>query len=125
MKNVNMISNLNCITKRLKGWVHNYLFLVLNTFRHFHTAFNAIFSKYNSNKSFKSPTHPISESQISSFKDFKSNKVHFTKINSRFQAREKIHFIESDDQNRTRSSKIERSIYLEVNKTEFWSVNSE
>ena len=120
-----MISNSNCIKELLKQSVHNYIFLVLNTFHHVQAAFNAILSKYNSNKRFKSPTHPPSESQITSFKDFKSNKVHFTKINSRFQAREKIHFIESDDQNRTRSSKIERSIYLEVNKTEFWSVNSE
>lgn len=120
-----MISNSNCIKKRLKQPIDNYIFLMLNTFHHVQTAFNEILAKYNSNKSFKSPTHPPSESQISSFKDFKSNKVHFTKINSRFQAREKIHFIESDDQNRTRSSKIERLIYLEVNKTEFWSVNSE
>jgi hypothetical protein len=99
------------MTKPLKGWVHNYLFLVLNTFRHFQTAFNAILSilsKYYSNKSFKSPTHPILEFLISLFKDFKSNKVHFTKINLKFQAREKIHFIESDDQNRTRNVILER-----------------
>ena len=109
--NVNMISNLNCITKRLKGGYH-YVFLVLNTFHHVQTAFNAILSKYKPNKGFKSPTRPPSESQISSFKAplkvFKNNKVYSRKINLKFQAREKIHLIESDDQNRTRSDILER-----------------
>ena len=127
MKNVNMISNLNCITNHLKGWVHNYIyiFFVLNPFHHVQRAFNTILSKHNPNKSFRSPTRPISESLITSFKVFKNNKVYSKKINLKFHEREKIHFIESDDQKRTRSVILERTIYLEMNKVEFWSVNSE
>lgn len=127
MQNVHRISNWHCITNRLKGWVHNYIhiFFVLNPFHHVQTAFNTILSKHNPNKSFRSPTRPISESLITSFKVFKNNKVYFRKINLKFQAREKIHFIESDDQKRTRSVILERTIYLEMNKVEFWSVNSE
>jgi len=120
-----MIQNLNCIKKRFKESIAHYIFLVLDAFYHVQTTFNTIFSKYNPTKSIKSPTPSPSESQVSSFKIFKSDKVHYKKINLKFQASEKIHFIESDDQNRTRSGKIERSISLEVNKTEFWSVNSE
>lgn len=120
-----MMSNSNCIKKLLKQLVHNHIFLVLNTFHHIQAAFYAISSKHNSNKSFKLPTHPPFESQISSFNDSKNNKVHFTKINSRFQAREKIHIIESDDQNRTRSSIVKRSIYVQLNKTKFVSESSE
>ncbi len=114
MQNVNMISNLNCITNRLKGWVHNYMyiFFVLKPFHHVQRAFNTILSKHNPNKSFKSPTRPNSESLITSFKSpfkvFKNSKVYSRKINLKFQAREKIHFIESDDQNRTRSVILER-----------------
>ena len=112
MKNVNMTRNLNCITNRLKRWVDNYIFLVLNTLHHVQTAFNAILSKYKPNKGFKSPTRPPSESQISPFKSpfkvFKNNKVYSRKINLKFQASEKTHFIESDDQNRTRSVTLER-----------------
>ena len=120
-----MISNSNCIKELLKQSVHNYIFLVLNTFHHIQAAFYATSSKHNSNKSFKLPTHPPFESQISSFNDSKNNKVHFTKINSRFQAREKIHIIESDDENRTKSAILERTIYLEMNKTEFLREGSE
>ena len=110
MQNVNMISNLNCITNRLKGWVHNYMyiFFVLDPFHHAQRAFNTILSKHNPNKSFRSPTRPISESLITSFKVFKNNEVYFRKINLKFQAREKIHFIESDDQNRIRNVILER-----------------
>jgi hypothetical protein len=127
MQNVRMISNWHCITNRLKGWVHNYIyiFFVLNPFNHVQTAFNTILSKHNPNKSFRSPTRPISESLITSFKVFKNNKVYSRKINLKFQEREKIHVIESDDQKRTRSVILERTIYLEMNKAEFWSVNSE
>lgn len=127
MKNVNMISNWNCISNRLKGWVHNYIyiFFVLNPFHHLQTAFNTILSKHNPNKSFRSPTRPISESLITSFKVFKNNEVYFRKINLKFQAREKIHFIESYDENRTKSAILERTIYLEMNKTEFLREGSE
>ena len=127
MNNVHMISNWHCITNRLKGWVHNYIyiFLVLNPFHHVQTAFNTILSKHNPNKSFRSSTRPISESLITSIKVFKNNKVYSRKINLKFQEREKIHFIESDNQKRTRSVILERTIYLEMNKVEFWSVNSE
>ena len=58
-------------------------------------------------------------------KGFQKRQCSFEENSRIFQASEKIHFIESDDQNRTRSSKIERSIFLEMNKTDFWSVNSE
>jgi len=127
MQNVNMISNWHCITNRLKGWVHNYIyiFFVLNPFHHVQTAFNTILSKHNPNKSFRSPTRPISESLITSFKVFKNNEVYFRKINLKFQAREKIHIIESDDENRTKSAILERTIYLEMNKTEFLREGSE
>ena len=127
MQNVNMIGNWHCITNRLKGWVHNYIyiFFVLNPFHHVQTAFNTILSKHNPNKSFRSPTCHISESLITSFRGFKNNEVYFRKINLKFQAREKIHIIESDDENRTKSAILERTIYLEMNKAEFWSVNSE
>jgi len=127
MQNVNMISNWHCITNRLKGWVHNYIyiFFVLNPFHTVQTALNTILSKHNPNKSFRSPTRPISESLITSFKVSKNNKVYSRKINLKFQEREKIHFIESDDQKRTRSVILEITIYLEMNKVEFWSVNSE
>src|SRR6188474_3221489 len=118
MKNVNMISNWNCISNRLKGWVHNYIyiFFVLNPFHHLQTAFNTILSKHNPNKSFRSPTRHISESLITSFKVFKNNKVYSRKINLKFQEREKILIIESDDQMRTRGVILERTLYLEVNK---------
>lgn len=122
MQNVNMISNLNCIKKRLKRWVHNYIFLVLNAFHHIQAAFNAI---YNPNKSSKSPTCPSSEYQMSPFQVLKSNKVHIRKTNLKVEASEKIYFIESDYQNRTRSSTLERSICLEMNRTEFLSESSE
>ena len=125
MHNGNIISNCICIKERLKQWVNNYIYLVLNAFHQVRTAFNAILSKYNSNKSCKSPTCPSSESRISSFKVFKSNKVHFTKITLLFQASEKIHFNKSDSQNGTRSGILERSICLEMNKTEFLSESSE
>jgi hypothetical protein len=98
---------------------------VLNPFHHVQRAFNTILSKHNPNKSFRSPTRPNSDSLITSFKVFKNNEVYSRKINLKLQAREKIHFIESDDENRTRSGLLERTIYLEMNKTEFWSVNSE
>jgi hypothetical protein len=126
MHNSHIKRNCNCIKERLKQWVDNYIYLVLNIFRHVQTAFNAIFSKYNSNKSCKSPTCTCSESQISTFKVFKRKKVHFTtKINLKFQASEKVRFIKSDSQNGTRSSILERSICLEMNKKEFWSESSE
>jgi hypothetical protein len=125
MQNVTIVSNLNCIKKRLKGWVHNYTFLVLNAFHHVQTAFNAILSKYNPNKSSKSPTCDSTEYQISPFQVLKSNKVHIRKTNLKVEASEKIYFIESDYQNRTRSSILERSICLEMNKTEFLSEGSE
>ena len=127
MQNVNMISNWHCITNRLKGWVHNYIyiFFVLNPFHTVQTALNTILSKHNPNKSFRSPTRPISESLITSFKVFKNNEVYFRKINLKFQAREKIHIIESDDENRTKSAILERTIYLEMNKTEFLREGSE
>ena len=91
MQKVYMISNWHCITNRLKGWVHNYIyiFFVLNPFNHVQTAFNTILSKHNPNKSFRSPTRPISESLITSFKVFKNNKVYSKKINLKFQEREK------------------------------------
>ena len=113
---VHMISNWNCITNRLKGWVHNYIYIfsVLNPFNHVQTAFNTILSKHNPNKSFRSPTRPISESLITSFRVFKNNEGYFRKINLKFQARKKIHFIESDDENRTKSAILERTIYLEI-----------
>ena len=116
MNNVHMISNWHCITNRLKGWVHNYIyiFLMLNPFHHVQTAFNTILSKHNPNKSFRSSTRPISESLITSFSVFKNNEVYFRKINLKFQARKKIHFIESDDENRTKSAILERTIYLEI-----------
>ncbi len=41
------------------------------------------------------------------------------------QASEKVYFIKSDSQIRTKSDILARTIYLEMNKTEFWSVNSE
>jgi hypothetical protein len=119
MKNDNIKSNCNCISKCLKRWVDNYIFLVLNAFHHVQTTFNAILSKYKPNKGFKSSTRPPSESQISSFKLFKNNKVHFKNINLKFQASEKTHFIKSDSQNRTRSGILEGTIYLEMNKTGF------
>ena len=125
MKNGNMISNFNCIKKHLKRWVDNYIFLVLNAFHHVKIAFNAILSKYNSNKISKSPTNDSTEYQISSFQVLKSNRVHIRKTNLKVEASEKICFIESDDQNRTRSSILERSICLEMNKTEFLSESSE
>ena len=99
MYNGNIISNCICIKERLKQWVNNYIFLVLNAFHHV---------------------------QASTFKVFKRKKVHFTtKIDLKFQASEKIHFIKSDSQNGTRSSILERSICLEMNKTEFLSEGSE
>jgi hypothetical protein len=125
MQNVNMISNLNCIKKRLKRWVHNYTFLVLNAFHHVQTAFNAILSKYNPNKSSKSLTSDSTEYPISPFQVLKSNKVHIRKTNLKVEASEKICFIEFNDQNRTRSIILERSICLEMNKTEFLSKGSE
>lgn len=100
-------------------------FFVRNSFHHVQTAFNTILSKHNPNKSFRSPTRPISESLITSFKVFKNNEVYFRKINLKFQAREKIHIIESDDENRTKSAILERTIYLEMNKTEFLREGSE
>lgn len=125
MKTVNMMSNLNCIKKRLKRWVHNYTFLVLNAFHHVQTVFNAILSKYNPNKSSKSATSDSTEYQISPLQVLKSSKVHIRKTNLKVEASEKIYFIESDYQNRTRSRIIERSISLEMNKTEFLSEGSE
>lgn len=97
MYNGDIISICICIKERLKQWVNNYIFLVPNAFHH----------------------------KASTFKVFKRKKIHFTKINSRFQAREKKHFIESDGQKRDRSVILERTIYLEMNNTEFWSVDSE
>lgn len=125
MQNDNIKSNWNCISKYLKRWVDNYIFLVLNAFHHVQTTFNAILSNYKPNKGFKSPTRTPAESPISSFNLFKNNKVYSRKTNFRFRASENTYFIESDDEKRTRSSMIERTIYLEVNKTEFWSVDSE
>ncbi|HEY6950282.1 MAG TPA: hypothetical protein VI146_06700, partial [Nitrososphaeraceae archaeon] len=66
-----------------------------------------------------------SEAQILPFKAFKSNKVHFTERCLIFQASDKIQFIRSGDQNGTRSSIVERSIRLEMNKTEFSSESGE
>jgi hypothetical protein len=125
MHNGNRIRNYNCISKRLKHWTDNYIYLVLNAFHHIHTAFNTILSKCNSNKSCKSHTCPSSDAQILPFRAFKSNKIHFTERSLIFQASEKIHSIGSDGQNGTRSSIVERSICLEMNKTEFLSESGE
>lgn len=125
MKNVNIMSNLNCIKKRLKRWVYNYTFLVLNAFHHVQTAFNAILSKYNPNKSSKSPTSDSTEYQISPFQVLKSNKVHIRKTILKAEASERIQFIESDSQNGTKSGIHERSVCLEMNETEFLSEGSE
>lgn len=100
-------------------------FFCANSFHHVQTIFNAIFSRHDPNKSFRSHTRPISESLITLFKVVKNNNVYSRKINLRFQAIEKKHFIESDGQQSGRSGILERTIYLEMNKTEFWSVNSE
>ena len=99
MYNGNIISNCICIKERLKQWVNNYIFLVLNAFHHV---------------------------QASTLKVFKRKKVHFTtKINLKFQANKKILFIKSAYQNGTRSSIVERSIYVQLNKTKFVSESSE
>ena len=125
MQNVNMKRNVNCIRKRLKRWVHNYIFLVLNDFHHIQTAFNAILSKYNPNKNSKSHTTDTTEYQISPFQVLKSNEVQIRKTKLKVEASEKIQFIESDSQNGTKSGILERSICLEMNKTEFLSESSE
>lgn len=121
----NIISNCNGTKKRLKQSVDNYIVLVLSAFHRVQKAFNAILSKYDSNKSFNSPTHALPESQISSFNVFKSNKVHFRKINLKFQVSERIHIFKSDGQKGTRRSILERSICLEMNETEFLTEGNE
>jgi hypothetical protein len=62
---------------------------------------------------------------MTGLKVFKGRKVDYTKINLKFQASEKIHFIESDGQDRTRNAILERTICLEMNKTEFLREDSE
>ena len=119
------MSNLHCIKKRLKRWVYNYTFLVLNAFHHVQTAFNAILSKYNPNKSSKSSANDSTEYQISPFQVLKSNKVHIRKTILKAEASERIQFIESDSQNGTKSGIHERSVCLEMNETEFLSEGSE
>ena len=120
-----MISNFNRIVKRIRSRVDNCVFLVQNTFHYIQTALNATLSKYDSKERFKSKYYPSSGYRILTQKYFNREKVHITENNLSFQAREKIHFIESDNPNRTRNGKIERTLSLEVNKTEIWSVNSE
>lgn len=128
-KNSNKESNWIFSYKRFKHWVgdilHNYIYLMLNAFNHVQSAFNKILSKYNSKRLRESRPCPSSEAQILPFKAFKSNKVHFTERCLIFQASDKIQFIRSGDQNGTRSSIVERSIRLEMNKTEFSSESGE
>lgn len=123
MNNDRLISNYNCIAKHLKHWANNCIYLALYAFHCIQTAFNVIISK--NSKSCGSPSCPSSDSYISSFRVLKNNKVHFRKINLLLQASEKLHSIESDNKNRTKSSIIERSICLEMNKTEILSESGE
>ena len=55
----------------------------------------------------------------------KNNKVHSRKIDLSLHASEKLCFAESDSKNGTKSSAIERSIRLEMNKTEILSESGE
>lgn len=55
----------------------------------------------------------------------KNTKVHLRKIDLSLQASEKSCCAESDSKNGTKSSIIERSIRLEVNKTEILSDSGE
>ena len=120
-----MIRNFNCIKKCFKELIVNHIFLVLSAFHNVKPSLAAISSNYDSNRISKSPACSSSESPVSSFKVVNNNEVYFKKTNLKLQAIEEIQFIESDSQNRTRSGKIERTLSLEVNKTESWSVNSE
>ena len=77
-----------------------------------------MFSRSYPNESFKSTPCPSSEYRILTPNSFNKDKVHLKEDNFSFRASEKIHFIESNNQNGTRYSLIERSICLEMNKTE-------
>lgn len=73
----------------------------------------------------RSASLPCSQYLILTEKDFNRAKVHIIENNLSFQASEKIHSTESDSKNRTKNSIIERSICLEVNKTEILSDSGE
>ena len=81
--------------------------------------------KQKSNQRIKSASSPSSKYRILPQKDFDKVKIHMIENNLSVQASEKIYFIESDRKNRTRSGMRERTLCLEMNETEFWSVNSE
>jgi hypothetical protein len=82
-------------------------------------------SEQKPNQRLKPASYPSSEYRILTEKDFNRAKVHIIKNNLSFQASEKIHLTESDSKNRTKSSIVERSICLEVNKTEILRENGE
>ena len=123
IKNAILNSNLHSYYKLAMLRIHNWTHLVLNAFRRIKKALSSILC--NSNKISKSSTSDSTEYQISPFQVLKSNKIHIRKTNLKVEGSEKIYSIESDYQNRTRSSIIERSISLEMNKTEFLSEGSE
>ena len=125
MNNDDLISNYNCIGKHLNHWGKNIIYFMLESFHYFQTALKVIISKFSSDKSRGSPSCPSSDSYTSSFKVLKNNKVRFRKINLLLQASEELSCTEYDSKNRTKSSIIERSVCLEVNKTEILSDSGE
>src|SRR5688500_17470366 len=123
MNNDSLMSNYNCIGKHLKHWANNSIYLVLKAFHYIQTVFNLLLSK--NSKCCVLPSCPTSDSYTSSFRVLKNNKVHFRKINLSLQASEKLYSTEYDSKNRTTSSIIERSMCLEMNKTEILSESGE
>jgi len=122
MKNAILNSNLHSYYKLATLRIHNWTHLVLNAFRRIKIALSSILCK--SNKSYSSSTCSSSEFKVLPPGHSKITGFLFMSFCIIVHI-EEMYTAKNMTDNRATNAKHKRSIKLEMNKTEFWSVNSE